>query len=178
MNFSINWILFLTVFLILLIESPFNPNRIENAGCVSCFLDFAQSITDIKKRLIDFRTNIILCDSESVTKFNAGIGQVEVTSNITLFDRSCVLVRFQGITLNTNRLLDNDMNDKSKSSNIFFYATTSGSCGEVKPIGVTYKCFSPNVTSMGWVWCKKIQWESHEELKSLLSYYLLNWSIF
>ena len=116
---------------------------------MSCFLDFVQPLTDIKKRLIDFGTNIILCDSESVTKLNADNEQVEVISNITLFDRNCVLVRFGSITLNANRLLDNDMNDKSKSSNILFYATTSGSCGEVKPIGVTYKCFSPNVTGMG-----------------------------
>ncbi|XP_055300273.1 beta-alanine-activating enzyme [Sitodiplosis mosellana] len=122
---------------------------VENAGCVSCFLDFPQPIPYIKKRLVDFGTNIVLCDLENVIKLNAGDEQVEIISNITLFDRKCVLARFESITLNVNRHSNSDKDDTSKSSNIFFYATTSGSCGEVKPIGVTYKCFSPNIASIG-----------------------------
>lgn len=123
--------------------------RIENAGCVNCFLDHAEPIQNIKKRLSDFGTNIILCDLEDLIKLNVGDEQVKIISNITLFNRNCVLIQFGSITLNMNSYSNNDENDKNKSSRILFYATTSGSCGEVKLIGVTYKSFLPNITSIG-----------------------------
>lgn len=123
--------------------------RVENAGCVSCFLDPAQTIPYIKKRLVDFGTNIILCDSKNLIKLKAEDENVDIIANITLFERNCVLIRFGSIAPNFNKFMNDDKDDKNTSSNILFYATTSGSCGEVKPVGVTYKCFSPNISSIG-----------------------------
>lgn len=123
--------------------------RIENTGFVSFFLDHTEPIQNIKKRLIDFETNIVLCDLKDVIKLNVEDEQVKIISNITLFDRKCVLIQFESITLNMNSHPNNDENDKFKSSRILFYATTSGSCGEVKLIGVTYKSLLPNITTIG-----------------------------
>lgn len=131
-------------------------HRIENAGGVSCFLDSAENIEIIQQRLNDFGTNIILCDLGSVAKLNCGDESVNIICNVTLFDKKCVLLRCdekqvqnESDKLNKERLLNTGGDDKSKSSAILFYATTSGSCGEVKQIGVTYKCFSPNIDRLG-----------------------------
>lgn len=117
---------------------------------MSCFLDSTEDFDVIRKRLDNFNTNIILCDVQHFTKTNADDEQLTQVLRCSLFDTDCVLVRAKDLKCRTKILLTaNDSNDKIKSSRICFYASTSGSCGEVKPVGVTYKCFWPNITSLG-----------------------------
>lgn len=125
-------------------------SRIENAGCVSCFLDPTKDFEPIKKRLTSFQTNLILCDSEHFNAINADKEQLTQVFRCSLFDADCALVRVEDLMCRNNSPLTKiGCGDKTKSSNICFYASTSGSCGEVKPIGVTYKCFWPNIQSLG-----------------------------
>ncbi|XP_031624083.1 beta-alanine-activating enzyme [Contarinia nasturtii] len=119
---------------------------IENAGCASCFLDSTENWTNLKKRLIDLETNIILCDLQYLNKLN--IEEEQIISRLTIFNTNCGLIHFKDLQC-IPKTLSNRHYDKTMSSQILFYATTSGSCGQVKSIGVTYKCFMPNITSLG-----------------------------
>lgn len=132
-------------------STSFYDCRIEIAGCVTCFLDFNQTF-GVNQRLIDFQTNIVLCDIQSYAKLNAEHVQIKVLSKCTLFNVECALIRFQDFKCSVQkRSGEIGDSDQTKSSEVFFYALTSGSCGAVKPIGVTYKCFWPNIISFGWV---------------------------
>lgn len=128
--------------------------RIENAGCASCFLDSTklihldstENLANLKNRLIDLESNVILCDVQYLNKLH--VEEEQICSKITIFDTNCALIHFKDIQSNPKILSTDDRVDKTKSSQILFYATTSGSCGQVKSIGVTYKCFMPNITSL------------------------------
>lgn len=84
-----------------------------------------------------------------LTRFNFENEQFKIISEISLFNVNCAFIQFE--RLNYTSKLELKKIDKLNTSKILFYATTSGSCGDVKPIGVTYKCFQPNITSLGYV---------------------------
>lgn len=99
---------------------------------------------------MDFKTNIILCDLGHLHKLNAGDKNVDVSLEILLFGIDCVFVQIKHFVcvpkIYSNEKCDSDSKNASK---VFFYASTSGSCGELKSIGVTYKCFMPNIIQLG-----------------------------
>lgn len=124
--------------------------RIEHADCVSCFLDSSSDFEGIKRRLTEFKTNIILCNSEHLPALYTGDEKVKLHSEFSLFDVNCAIVEVEELKCIPNICSNEDSNSNPKhSSKIFFYASTSGSCGELKSIGVTYKCFLPNINELG-----------------------------
>lgn len=125
-------------------------SSIEHADCVSCFIDFTDNLQVIRARLIDFETNIILCDVKSLTKLQSDADELNVAFKCTLFDTECAVIQFNDIDYpNRNLSIQNVKGNQIQSSKVFFYASTSGSCGDSKIIGVTYKCFMPNIASLG-----------------------------
>lgn len=124
--------------------------RIENSGCVSCFIDSSASIQTVRQRMIDFKTDVALCDLANLSKLETNENSIKIIVNITLFNENCALVKIENLARYKDFIsISDDNDDKLNTSKVLFYATTSGSCGDVKPIGVTYKCFHPNITSLG-----------------------------
>lgn len=127
-------------------------SSIELADCVSCFLDSTDNPQALRPRLKDFQTNIVLCDLQSLAKFRCADSNFKEFFQCTLFGTHCALVEFDHITFSADQLsIENVETNRSESSQVFFYASTSGSCGDSKAIGVTYKCFMPNISSLGYV---------------------------
>lgn len=113
---------------------------------MSCFVDYALDFENIRKRLSEFKTNIILCSLEHLTKLNTGDNDMKIFSNLSLFDVKCVFAQVKDLKCIPSVYFSTEPQPSSK---VFFYASTSGSCGEVKSIGVTYKCFQPNIGGLG-----------------------------
>lgn len=91
-----------------------------------------------------------MCDLENLPKLDDDENCMKINENIQLFNRHCTLIQMKNSFRNKPiHLIANDNEDKLKTSDILFYATTSGSCGDIKPVGVTYQCFHPNVISLG-----------------------------
>lgn len=113
-------------------------------------MDITDNLQAIKARLIDFQTNIVLSDLKSLTKIHFDDDELNIAFNCTVFNTECVVVQFNDIVYpNKNRSIQNVKANQIQSSKVFFYALTSGSCGDSKTIGVTYKCFMPNISSLG-----------------------------
>lgn len=132
---------------------------------MSCFLDPRGSF---RKTLIGLKTNVILCDSNTLITLTEQGKHIENMEKFTLFNVDCALVIIEETIFPSQttsiascdgladkqaskQVVSETESDTKYSSKIFFYASTSGSCGEVKPIGVTYKCFVPNIASLGYV---------------------------
>lgn len=124
-------------------------SSIEHAGCASCFIDSTASLQTIRERLIDFQTNIVLCDLKSLDKLHLQNEKFRIAFKSTLFDAQCAVIQFNDIAHPDNPTVRNIKGNHHQPSEVFFYASTSGSCGDSKTIGVTYKCFMPNITSLG-----------------------------
>lgn len=115
-------------------------------------MDFTENFQSIEKQLIGYKTNIVFCELKILLKLNAENERVKILFMLTIFGTNCVLIQVERLQCNTINFPRNGGGndfDKNKSSKILFYAKTSGTCGEVKPVGVTYKCFMPNITSLG-----------------------------
>lgn len=122
---------------------------IEQAGCASCFIDTTADFQAIRSRLIDFQTNIVLCDLKNMDSLRFDKDELRIAFKLTLFGTECALVQLNGIA-NSIQQADQKVNSNNiRPSKVLFYASTSGSCGDSKAIGVTYKCFMPNITSLG-----------------------------
>lgn len=129
---------------------PIRISSIELADCVSCFLDVTDNLQTVRTRLKDFQTNLALCGLQSLAKFSCDDDDFKVAFKCTLFDTECVLVEFNDIACPAeNPSIQHVKCNRDQSSKVFFYASTSGSCGDSKIIGVTYKCFMPNIASLG-----------------------------
>lgn len=127
----------------------FYCDSLELANCVSCFLDSTDSLNTIRTRLNEFHTDLVLCDSKGLNKLHCDDDNINIVFKCTLFNVECALVQFTNLGCPVeNPPVQNTKGDQLQSSKIFFYASTSGSCGDSKTIGVTYKCFMPNVKSL------------------------------
>lgn len=124
------------------------PSSIEHAGCASCFIDGAADLHTIRARLIDFQTNIVLCDLKSLNQLHIDNDKFRIVFKVTLFDTQCSVIQFIDIAHPDQPTVRNVESNQIQPSKVFFYASTSGSCGDSKTIGVTYKCFMPNITSL------------------------------
>lgn len=112
-------------------------------------MDPTDNFQVVRARLIDFQTNILLCDSKSLDKLHANDDKLNVAFMCTIFDTECAVVQFNDVASpNENLSTQNVKVNQIQSSKVFFYASTSGSCGDSKIVGVTYKCFMPNITSL------------------------------
>lgn len=110
-------------------------------------MDNTDSLQAIRARLIGFQTNIVLCDSNCLDKLHCVGDKLNIAFKCTLFDTECAVVQLKNPDENLS--IQSVKGNPIQSSKVFFYASTSGSCGDSKIIGVTYKCFMPNITSLG-----------------------------
>lgn len=118
---------------------------IENANCASFFIEQTPFWSTIKKKLEKIKTNIFICDIEMFMNLKKII-KIDKEERVVLFNCECVIVRIADVEMVAKTIAYST--DINKSSQILFTAFTSGSCGECKTIGVTYKCFLPNVNSL------------------------------
>lgn len=93
-----------------------------------------------------FHTNIVVCDLLSANKFTAE-QQAKQISKLDLFDTKCIIFEINSIKLIPKQV---PYEEGVNSSKILFCATTSGTCGDKKPISIPYKCFLPNIFEFGW----------------------------
>lgn len=113
-------------------------------------MDNTDDLQAIRARLIAFQTNIVLCDLNSLDKLHCVDDKLNIAFKCTLFDTECAVVQLNVVAHpDKNLSIQSVKGNPIQSSKVFFYASTSGSCGDSKTIGVTYKCFMPNITSLG-----------------------------
>lgn len=124
----------------------FNVNRASNAGDACCFVDPSSDRSRVLEKCRQFRSNVILCDKSTLETIGSSSN---VIAECNLFDERCHLLQLNEVKdASIGRLVALDELDVMTSSRVFFFASTSGSCGETKTIGVTFKCFMPNVEQL------------------------------
>lgn len=124
----------------------FFHSRTANAGDACCFVDSSIDYSQLLQKCEQFQTNVILCDVNTMEIIRPN-GNVIAES--VLFDECCYFVQLREVKVTSEErfVIASDL-DVMTSSRVFFYASTSGSCGEIKSIGVTFKCFMPNIEKL------------------------------
>lgn len=92
-------------------------------------------------------SNLILCELQNIDSYKNE--QITLRHDLKLFGRECVLIQIQRLKFHTKLIPTEADITLHESPNILFFALTSGTCGESKLIGVTQKCFIPNILSLG-----------------------------
>lgn len=120
--------------------------RITNAGDACCFVDPSINYTSLMEKCEQFHTGVIVCDAITV---NILLAYCDIVAQCDLFNEQCFLLLLREANFNSaNKIKATTNIDLLTSSNVFFYASTSGSCGQTKSIGVTFKCFVPNIETL------------------------------
>lgn len=92
-------------------------------------------------------SNLILCELQSIDTYKTE--QITARYDLKLFGRECVLIQIKSLEFHPKLIPTEADTPLYESANILFFAFTSGTCGESKLIGVTQKCFIPNILSLG-----------------------------
>lgn len=120
--------------------------RIINANAAVCFLD----ATDIQQQLQNYKTNLLLTEQRCVEE-SADLKNLKIRKQceLLILGRRCTLIQLDTLEL-TTKVISVEVNvSVEHSSRIFYCTTTSGTTGDrPKRIGVTYKCFMPNVLKL------------------------------
>lgn len=120
-------------------------NRISNANSASCFIPSNSNIVEIYEYLEVLDTNVMLCEAEFIQLFQSD--EIKIIQSVTLFNRICAIIQFNQLDFKLKKF---PIREKIlPSSKILFYGLTSGTSGTSKSVGVTCKCFMPNVLKLG-----------------------------
>lgn len=92
-------------------------------------------------------SNLILCELHSIDTYKNE--QITARYDLKLFGRKCVLIQIERLKFHQKLILTEVDTPLYESANILFFAFTSGTCGESNLVGVTQKCFIPNILSLG-----------------------------
>lgn len=124
----------------------FSCSRITNANGSSCFISVTNNIDTIFEYMAKLGSNLILCELPSIDTYKNE--QTAARYDLKLFGRECVIIQIKRLKFHP-KLIPTADTPLYESANILFFAFTSGTCGESKLIGVTQKCFVPNILSLG-----------------------------
>lgn len=123
--------------------------RITNAGDACCFVEPSINHISLMEKCEQFRSGLILCDAKTAKIIST---YCNLVVECDLFNEPCFLLQVRDENFDSaNKITATTNIDLLTSSNVFFYASTSGSCGQTKSIGVTFKCFMPNIETLTWV---------------------------
>lgn len=94
-----------------------------------------------------FGSNLILCELHGIDIYKNE--QIIARYDLKLFGRECVLIQIKRLKFHPKLIQTEADTCLYESAKTLFFALTSGTCGESKLIGVTHKCFIPNVLCLG-----------------------------
>lgn len=120
--------------------------RIINSSAAFCCINPDNSFTDTITAAKQFECNLLICETGTVESNDDLI----ILEEIIILNKKLVVLAFhkKHIKKLCSTIADKET-DLLNSSQIMFCACTSGSTGTPKVIEIPFKCFMPNVFSLG-----------------------------